>query len=130
MRLYRHHASPIYSPVEVTENERPVLAGDVAAMFTRAGFDVSSHYLSGLAYRYVAWTPARLALPIYAVIGAALFGLPLMRRQRPFVLSVGEKVDRWPSSTSSRSATRAAHRDHARSLGARSEDDGARADLL
>jgi len=91
MWLYRDHASPFYSPVGVTENERPVLAGEVAAVFTRAGFDVSSHYLSGLAYRYVASARARLALPIYNVIDAALFGLPFMRRLRPFVLTVGEK---------------------------------------
>jgi hypothetical protein len=91
MWLYRDHASPFYSPVGVTENERPVLAGEVAAVFTRAGFDVSSQYLSGLAYRYVASARARLALPIYNVIDAAVFGLPFMRRLRPFVLTVGEK---------------------------------------
>jgi SAM-dependent methyltransferase len=91
MWLYRDDASPFYSPVGVTENERPVLAGEVAAVFTRAGFDVSSHYLSGLAYRYVASARARLALPIYNVIDAAVFGLPFMRRLRPFVLTVGEK---------------------------------------
>lgn len=91
MWLYRDDASPFYSPVGVTENERPVLAGEVAAVFTRAGFDVSSHYLSGLAYRYVASARARLALPIYNVIDTALFGLPFMRRLRPFVLTVGEK---------------------------------------
>jgi hypothetical protein len=58
---YRDDASPFYSPVgRGTENERPVLAGEVAAVFTRAGLDVSSHYLSGLAYRYVASARARL----------------------------------------------------------------------
>jgi hypothetical protein len=44
-----------------------------------------------LAYRYVASARARLALPIYNVIDTALFGLPFMRRLRPFVLTVGEK---------------------------------------
>jgi ubiquinone/menaquinone biosynthesis C-methylase UbiE len=91
MWLYRDPASPFYSPVGVTENERPVLADEVAAVFTRAGFDVSSHYLSGLAYRYVASSRARLVLPVYNLIDAALFGLPFMRRLRPFVLTVGEK---------------------------------------
>jgi SAM-dependent methyltransferase len=91
MWLYRDHASPFYSPVGVTENERPVLAGEVARVFSRAGFDVSSDYLSGLAYRYVASSRARLILPIYNFIDAAAFGLPFMARLRPFVLTTGVK---------------------------------------
>ena len=54
MWLYRDRSSPFYSSVGVTENERPVLAREVAAVFEGAGLQVSSHYLSGLAYRYVA----------------------------------------------------------------------------
>src|SRR5207247_1804629 len=54
MWLYRTRASPFYSPVGVTPNERPVLAREVHTIFARAGFAVTSHYLSGLAYRYVA----------------------------------------------------------------------------
>src|SRR5713101_4857897 len=75
MWLYRDRASPFYSSLGVTANERPVLAGEVAAVFERAGFTVSSHYLSGLAYRYVASARARLLLPIYNFIDAAAFGL-------------------------------------------------------
>jgi hypothetical protein len=59
--------------------------------FARAGFSVTSHYLSGLAYRYVASSRARLVLPIYNYIDNAVFGLPLMERLRPFVLTAGEK---------------------------------------
>ena len=91
MWLYRDRASPFYSPLGVTENERPVLAREVAAVFERAGFAVSSHYLSGLAYRYVASPRARLVLPVYNFIDAAVFGLPVMERLRPFVLTVGAK---------------------------------------
>jgi ubiquinone/menaquinone biosynthesis C-methylase UbiE len=91
MWLYRDHASPFYSPIGVTENERPVLAREVAAVFQRAGFTVSSHYLAGLAYRYVASSRARLVLPVYNVIDAAVFGLPFMERLRPFVLTAGAK---------------------------------------
>ena len=91
MWLYRDRASPFYSPLGVTENERPVLAGEVAAVFERAGFAVSSHYLSGLAYRYVASPRARLLLPLYNVIDAAVFGLAIMERLRPFVLTAGAK---------------------------------------
>jgi ubiquinone/menaquinone biosynthesis C-methylase UbiE len=91
MWLYRDRASPFYSPVGVTENERPVLAREVAAVFTRAGFSVSSHYLAGLAYRYVASPRARLVLPIYNFIDAGVFGLSFMERLRPFVLTAGVK---------------------------------------
>jgi ubiquinone/menaquinone biosynthesis C-methylase UbiE len=91
MWLYRDHASPFYSRVGVTDNERPVRAHDVAATFTRAGFAVSSHYLSGLAYRYVASPRALPLLPIYNFIDAALFSLPFMKRWRPFVLTAGAK---------------------------------------
>jgi ubiquinone/menaquinone biosynthesis C-methylase UbiE len=91
MWLYRDHASPFYSPVGVTENERPVLAREVAAVFTRTGFAVSSHYLAGLAYRYVASQRARLVLPVYNFIDGVVFGLPFMERLRPFVLTVGAK---------------------------------------
>jgi ubiquinone/menaquinone biosynthesis C-methylase UbiE len=91
MWLYRDRASPFYSSVGVTENERPVLAQAVAAVFQRAGLTVSSHYLSGLAYRYVASTRVRLLLPIYNWIDATVFGLGIMERLRPFVLTAGEK---------------------------------------
>jgi len=91
MWLYRDPASPFYSSVGVTANERPVLARQVAAIFERAGFEVSTHYLSGLAYRYVASARARLLLPVYNVIDAAVFGIPLMKPLRPFVLTVGRK---------------------------------------
>jgi ubiquinone/menaquinone biosynthesis C-methylase UbiE len=91
MWLYRDRASPFYSPIGVTENERPVLTHEVAAVFERAGFAVSSHYLSGLAYRYVASPRTRLLLPIYNFIDAVVFGLPVMARLRPFVLTAGAK---------------------------------------
>jgi ubiquinone/menaquinone biosynthesis C-methylase UbiE len=91
MWLYRDRASPFYSSVGVTPNERPVLAHEIAAVFARAGFAVSSRYLSGLSYRYVASPWARVLLPIYNAIDAALFGLELMERLRPFVLTTGTK---------------------------------------
>src|SRR6185312_9151769 len=80
MWLYRDHASPFYSPVGVTPNERPVLAREVARTFDNAGFSVSSHYLAGLSYRYVASSRARLFLPIYNLLDANLFRLPFMDR--------------------------------------------------
>jgi ubiquinone/menaquinone biosynthesis C-methylase UbiE len=91
MWLYRDRASPFYSSVGVTENERPVLAREVRTVFARAGFGVTSHYLAGLAYRYVASRRAQLALPIYNFIDSAVFGLAMMERLRPFVLTAGVK---------------------------------------
>src|SRR4029079_8384484 len=98
-----------YSPLGVTENERPVLAREVAAVFERTGFTGSTHYLSALAYRYVASWRAQLLLPVYNFIDAAVFGLGFMARLRPFVLTAGTKRCWSPSSISSfRSTTRAA----------------------
>jgi ubiquinone/menaquinone biosynthesis C-methylase UbiE len=91
MWLYRDPTSPFYSSLGVTANERPVLAHRVAAVFEGAGFDVSTHYLSGLAYRYVASARGRLVLPIYNLIDATVFGLSVMERFRPFVLTAGAK---------------------------------------
>jgi ubiquinone/menaquinone biosynthesis C-methylase UbiE len=91
MWLYRDPASPFYSSVGVTANERPVLAREVAATFARAGFQVSSQFLAGLAYRYVASSRARHLLPVYNLIDASVFGLPVLARFRPFVLTGGTK---------------------------------------
>jgi hypothetical protein len=60
-------------------------------VFERAGFDVSSHYLAGVSYRYVASWRVRLVLPVYNFIDAAVFCLPFMARLRPFVLTAGTK---------------------------------------
>jgi ubiquinone/menaquinone biosynthesis C-methylase UbiE len=91
MWLYRDPASPFYSSLGVTPNERPVLAGEVAAVFQRAGFAVTTHYIAGLAYRYVASRRTRLLLPIYNLVDAQVFGLSIMERFRPFVLTAGSK---------------------------------------
>jgi ubiquinone/menaquinone biosynthesis C-methylase UbiE len=91
MYLYRDRSSPFYSAQGVTENERPVLPRAVAAVFRQAGFEVRSEFLGGLAYRYVASARARALLPIYNAIDAVLFGPPLLKRLRPFVLTCGEK---------------------------------------
>ncbi len=92
MWLYRDPASPFYSSLGVTANERPVLAHEVSRVFERAGFSVRTHYLAGLAYRYVASWRTRLLLPIYNLVDAKVFGLPVMERLRPFVLTAGRKA--------------------------------------
>jgi SAM-dependent methyltransferase len=91
MWLYRDHASPFYSSVGVTENERPVLASRVADIFRAEGFRVQTDYLAGLAYRYVASRRTRVLLPVYNFIDNVVFNLAVMRALRPFVLTSGEK---------------------------------------
>jgi len=73
MWLYRDHASPFYSSIGVTANERPVLAKEAAATFRAAGFSVETEYLSRLRYRYVASARVRWLLPIYNAIDSMLF---------------------------------------------------------
>ena len=92
MWLYRDRSSPFYSPVGVTENERPVLAWQVAEVFRNEGFRVQTDYLAGLAYRYVASERARTLLPVYNFIDNVVFNLPLVKPLRPFVLTSGEKL--------------------------------------
>jgi SAM-dependent methyltransferase len=91
MYLYRDRSSPLYSPIGVTPNERPVLADEVAATFNAAGFSAETEYLSNLRYRYVASSRVSWLLPIYNAIDGALFEPGFMRRFRSFVLNFGEK---------------------------------------
>jgi hypothetical protein len=92
MWLYRDRASPFYSSVGVTENERPILAWRVAEVFRSAGFRVQTDYLAGLAYRYVASRRTRVLLPVYNFIDTVVFKLAIMQPVRPFVLTSGEKL--------------------------------------
>src|SRR5436190_16193855 len=48
MWLYRDRSSPFYSSVGVTENERPVLAKEVASTFRTAGLTADTEYLGNL----------------------------------------------------------------------------------
>ena len=94
MYLYRDRSSPFYSSKGVTENERPVLPSEVRRVFDEAGFDVSSDYLSGLRYRYVASPAARVILPAYNVADTLLSWLRPLRSFYAFVLTKGVKRDR------------------------------------
>ncbi len=91
MYLYRDRSSPLYSPVGVTENERPVLAHRVAAVFEDAGFKVGTDYISDLSYRYLASTKLRWLLPVYNAVDRAVFAPGWMKPLRSFVLTYGEK---------------------------------------
>jgi len=91
MYLYRDRSSPFYSSVGVTENERPVLAHQVAAIFRAIGFKVGTDYISDLNYRYLASSRLRWLLPAYNALDRVLFAPGFMRPFRSFVLTYGEK---------------------------------------
>jgi ubiquinone/menaquinone biosynthesis C-methylase UbiE len=91
MYLYRDKSSPFYSPVGVTENERPVLAHQIAGVFRTAGFKVGTDYLSDLRYRYLASAKLRWLLPAYNAVDRALFAPDFMKPLRSFVLTYGVK---------------------------------------
>jgi ubiquinone/menaquinone biosynthesis C-methylase UbiE len=92
MWLYRDRSSPFYSPIGVTENERPILAWRMAQMFRDQSFSVRIDYLAGLAYRYVASQRTRALLPIYNFIDEIIFNTAIVKPFRPFVLTSGEKL--------------------------------------
>ena len=91
MYLYRDRSSPLYSSVGVTENERPVLAHQIASVFRETGFKVGTDYISDLNYRYLASSKLRWLLPAYNAIDRLLFAPGFMRPLRAFVLTYGEK---------------------------------------
>jgi ubiquinone/menaquinone biosynthesis C-methylase UbiE len=91
MYLYRDRSSPLYSPVGVTENERPVLAHKIAAVFRKLGFTVGTDYISDLNYRYLASSRLRWLLPAYNALDRILFAPNFMKPLRSFVLTFGRK---------------------------------------
>jgi ubiquinone/menaquinone biosynthesis C-methylase UbiE len=91
MYLYRDRSSPFYSSVGVTENERPVLARQIAAVFRQAGFRVGTDFISDLNYRYIASSKLRWMLPAYNAVDRALFAPNFMKPLRSFVLTYGGK---------------------------------------
>lgn len=91
MYLYRDRSSPLYSPVGVTENERPVLAREIAATFATVGFRVRTDFMSNLNYRYLASPKLRWLVPAYNAIDRIAFAPSLMKPLRSFVLTYGEK---------------------------------------
>jgi hypothetical protein len=77
--------------VGVTENERPVLAHEIAAVFGDSGFRVGTDYISDLNYRYLASSRLRWLLPAYNAIDRVLFAPNFMKPMRSFVLTYGKK---------------------------------------
>lgn len=91
MYLYRDRSSPLYSSVGVTENERPVLASHIAAVFRAAGLTVHTDYISDMNYRYLASSKLSWLLPAYNAVDRIAFAPDFMKPLRSFVLTYGEK---------------------------------------
>jgi SAM-dependent methyltransferase len=91
MYLYRDRSSPFYSAVGVTENERPLLAGEIAATLRAAGLHAGTEFHSGLQYRHTTSPTVRRLLPLYNLVDRILFRPQLMTRYRSFVFTFGEK---------------------------------------
>ncbi|MCS5712140.1 methyltransferase domain-containing protein [Candidatus Berkiella aquae] len=91
MYLYRDRSSPFYSSKGVTENERPVLPKQVQSVFTQAGLEAASHFVDGLAFRYVASGAARGILPIYNFFDRTFFRAQWLSLFRAFVFTYGIK---------------------------------------
>jgi SAM-dependent methyltransferase len=91
MYLYRDRSSPLYSPVGVTENERPVIARELTAAFSAAGFATGTEFHSGMKYRYLASNKLSWLLPLYNFIDSVAFAPAILARWRSFVFTFGEK---------------------------------------
>jgi hypothetical protein len=72
----------------VTDNERPLLAGDVRQTFGRAGFRVLTDYFTAK-YRYIASGKVRWLLPLYNVVESIALSPRPLRQFRAIVLSYG-----------------------------------------
>jgi ubiquinone/menaquinone biosynthesis C-methylase UbiE len=91
MYLYRDKSSPFYSSKGVTPNERPIIPAQVRTIFKKAGLETQTKMVSGLAYRYVASSAARMILPIYNAIDHLCFIPPFMSPFRAFAFTYGSK---------------------------------------
>jgi ubiquinone/menaquinone biosynthesis C-methylase UbiE len=92
MWLYRHPASPFFSPKGKTGNERLLSAKQVSAALQEVGFtNVMTPCISGVTFKYVASTAGRLLLPLYNLF-ELLWGIsPLASKYGSFIIGYGEK---------------------------------------
>lgn len=91
MYLYRDRSSPFYSSKGVTENERPVIPMQVRSIFEKVGLKANSHFVDGLAFRYVASSAAKGLLPLYNFFDRTFFKAAILRLFRAFVFTYGMK---------------------------------------
>jgi len=92
MWAYRCKDSPFYSSKGVTENEAPVAKQQLEAALSDTGFSQRRVYaISGVTYKYVESTIAKLALPIYNSL-ERVFDLPMLRdRFGSFLITCARK---------------------------------------
>ena len=90
MWLYRDKSSPLYSSKGVTPNERPIVAAEVRDVFSAAGFNVSTEYIS-LHFRHIASPLLKWLLPLYNQSESLLFKPAPLSTSRGFVLTYGVK---------------------------------------
>lgn len=91
MYLYRDRSSPFYSSKGVTENERPIIPKEVRSIFERVGLKAHSHFVDGLAFRYVASSTAKGLLPFYNFFDRTFFKAAFLHMFRAFVFTYGMK---------------------------------------
>ena len=92
MALFRHPHSPLYSPVGVSPNERPLPPGRLRRVFREAGFAaVGQRGQSDLPYRAVAPKLLNATLPLYNIADRVLERVGLGRVFGSFVVTYGTK---------------------------------------
>jgi hypothetical protein len=93
MWLYRDRSSPsTLAPSSSRSDAKHAVPSRVVEVFRKEGFSVSTDYLAGFAFRYVASQRKRKLLFIYNFIDNVIFNLPVIKPFRPFLLTSGEKL--------------------------------------
>ena len=92
MWLYRDEKSPIHSTKGKTENERLLTSEEICSVFKKSGFrNIDVHAVSGIGFKYVESSMAKLVLPIYNFIEILIDKTPIANRYGSFLISKGEK---------------------------------------
>jgi ubiquinone/menaquinone biosynthesis C-methylase UbiE len=91
--LYRAKASPFYSLVGVTANERLLTKTEVVRVFSGAGLSASARVISGVTFTYVESGRVRPLLGIYNALDRALGATPLASWLGAWVIGSGVKPE-------------------------------------
>lgn len=92
MWLFRHPASPFFSRLGKTPNERLLAAEEIARGMEKAGFHkVGVFGKGGITFRYVAAPLGRWLLPAYNALEVLFAFTPFARRYGSFLIGYGEK---------------------------------------
>jgi SAM-dependent methyltransferase len=92
MWLYRDPRSPLFSDEGKTDNEVLLSRSQLRAELSAAGFDaIDVRGLSGISYRYVASSAARLILPLYNSYELLMHWSPFERWLGTFLITTARK---------------------------------------